>query len=382
MVPLDRSSTLHWAEEKTGLTEAGDAKFFRFLDTSIEAVNENRDLSVIGRLAARRVFRQHITTRLRAQALLREHPEIRDVRIERPIFIVGLYRTGTTFLHNLMALDENHRSPRAWELIQPLPVHSAPDKDYAERHRAGERFFGLHQRVMPDMKNVHYVGPDDPEECFFLLENECASTLLVNTFYCLNYGRWLFHQDLSHAYESLRTYYQVMAWNKAPEQWVMKCPFHAWNLDALLHAFPDARFVFTHRPIKKALPSVCSLSAKIISKFTHSFDVNAIGRFWLSSFEDGIIRSQRARSRMPESRIFDLRLGDLSQAPEPTLRKLYDHFDLRWSPGLSNAISTLPKKRGGQTSGTRHDYTPEDFGLRTHEIDERFAAYEERFGIR
>ena len=167
---------------------------------------------------------------------------------------------------------------------------------------------------------------------------------------------------------------------RASERWVLKCPWHIWNMDALMAVYPDAQLIFTHRDIAKALASHCSLAAKMGSKLKRSLDVNELGQFWLEYARIGLDRMMEARKTIPDEQLFDVRLRDMMADPMTKLREIYSHFDLEWTDEtarlLQERIDQKPTSQEGE-----HEYAIEDFGLTNEEVRETLKTYNERFGV-
>lgn len=370
------------AERATGLHDWGGDEYLKQLRLSVECLVEAAALTSLGEASASIVLRWHAGNRLRLVDWVRQHPEVRALPIVKPIFIVGWFRTGTTNLHTLMGLDPQNRLPLCWELSYPLTEHDDPRRDYRRRHRKTNYKFRLANWLAPEQRFVHELAPDNPEECFFLLANSAVSVEQIMAFQGYQYARELMAQDLSPAYHDLRLQYQILAAQRPGRQWVMKCPFHLWHLDALLRAFPDARIIQTHRRPDKAVASVCSLSAIMSRPFASRFAPLRHGTFFREFCRDGIDRALRVRAGLPESQILDVRLDDLDRDPVGTLQGIYRHFDLPWDnehmpQRVTGHLADEKRRHAGQTH--RHTYFPEQFGLTAAGLREEFSDYESQF---
>src|SRR5690606_12748419 len=268
LLDLSPEAFLVRARRETGLEDfGGDASSRARFDALCRAAEQSETLSPFGKVALGIFFHFHLTDRLRIVDQLARRPAISEVPVEAPVFIVGWYRTGTTLLHNLLAADQRHRAPRTWELVSPAPLSSDAARDRKLRTLRSQVILQLSRYLVPESEAAHYVPIDGPEECFFLLENDFVSSTMFNTYGAYDYADWLLEQDLRPSYRFLRQQLQLLSVDQPARRWVLKCPFHLWHLDALLDAFPDARFVFTHRDVAESLPSNCSLSAMTTSKF-------------------------------------------------------------------------------------------------------------------
>ena len=132
MIPIDGKRAMKLAERTTGLRDWGGGEFQRRLGTTIEGLSE-LDLNTTGLFGARYVLNWHLSNRLRVIDFAKRHPELDDIEIERPLVITGFFRTGTTFLHNVLAADPNNRVAQAWELAYPVGRRGDPLGDAAWR---------------------------------------------------------------------------------------------------------------------------------------------------------------------------------------------------------------------------------------------------------
>src|SRR6185436_6009397 len=99
----------------------------RALDVLVTALREETSLSFLGRMAARGDTIRLVATHLRVERALREEPAIARTELPPPVFVIGLPRSGTTFLHRLLAADPAARSIPYWESFDPLPPADGPD---------------------------------------------------------------------------------------------------------------------------------------------------------------------------------------------------------------------------------------------------------------
>lgn len=379
MIPINARSSMKLAERLTGLHDYGDDGFLNRFEEAIEGINET-DLSTTGRFGARYVLNWHLSNKLRIVDIAKLHPEVRDIAIERPLVIIGLFRTGTTFLHAVLAADPNNRVGRAWELFQPVGRRRDPFGDVAWRRRKANLTLALNHSFIPDQEVAHHVTADAFEECLFPLQNEFASVTIYAAWGTWSYASKMLDWDMVPCYRSHKLQLQMLTKQRASKRWSLKCPWHLWNLDALLAVYPDACIIQTHRDVAEALGSQCSLSARMISKMQRSMSMKGVGDFWLDYSRVGIDRATVARSKLPESQVYDLRLNDLQAHPIDALKELYAHFDLEYDDRLTERFLARIAEQPTAQLG-KHDYKIEDFGLAAGQVREHFADYCERFGV-
>ena len=373
-VDLDFAAIRRRAERATRLHDWGDDPSF---DARAEAccdALQNGSLSPVGRIGAAIYFHIHAVNRLRIVEQIKRDPAILETPIEQPIFIVGWYRTGTTFLHTLLAADPGNRAPRAWELFSPAALSRHAGLDHRLRRLRSRLVLAANRSLVPEQDAAHHIPLDGPEECFFLLENDFVSSTLYNTFAGYRYAFDLLEQDLRPSYRFLRQQLQLLGRGEPQRRWILKSPFHLWHLDALLDVFPDARIVFTHRTITESLPSNCSLSAMTTSKLVESLDLEVLGRFWSDYYRVGMDRAAQQRARIPAERVFDLSFRRLASDPARTVEELYRHFGIDFE-GARATVSEVSASRAG-AKGDPHVYSLEAFGLDGTSLQQKFWDYE------
>jgi len=379
MIPIDSERAMKLAQRTTGLDDWGDGGFRARLDSAVDGLNEAR-LNTTGLFGARYVLNWHLGNRLRVIDFAKRHPELDDVDIERPVVITGFFRTGTTFLHNVLAADPNNRVAKAWELAYPLGRLNDPLGDVAWRRAQAKFTFGFNQAAIPDQGVAHNVTADSYEEDFFLLENDMAVLTFWVGFAAYAYANDMLDWDMTDPYEFHKLQLKMLNAQRSAKRWVLKCPWHIWNMDALMAVYPDAQVIFTHRDITKALASHCSLSAKMASKLKRSLDVNELGEFWLNYTKIGLDRAMESRKNIPDSQLYDVRLRDLMANPMTVLEDMYSHFDLDWTEEIAGLLEERVSEKPTSQEG-EHEYAIEDFGLTDEKVRETLKAYNDRFGV-
>ncbi|MBW1761639.1 MAG: sulfotransferase [Deltaproteobacteria bacterium] len=380
LVPVDVDRAMRTAERVTGLCDyADDGGFGRRLHATVESLKET-EWNLIGRVAVRTALRWHLINRLNLVELLKRHPELRQIELAPPIVIVGLFRTGTTFLHNIMATDPDTRAGATWELAHPVGRARDLLGDEKWRRRRTAIPLAMTRIIVPDQNVVHDVTIDAFEEDFFLLENDMAVMKFVVGFGAWQYAWRMLEWDMEESYRWHRLQLQVLSAQRSARRWVLKCPWHLWNLDALLKVYPDARIIHTHREIDKAIGSQCSLSARICGRIQRNANLHDLGRFWADYSLAGLERGLAARDRLPASQVYDVHLDALRAEPSTVLRNIYEHFGLPFDGALLQRFEQTAAEEPTFQRGV-HDYRLEDFGLQTEALRQKFASYRARFSV-
>ena len=252
----------------TGISDVGDDWFMTPLAAWASDL-EQPNLTDRGRRFLRSLAVRDVSRRLRVLATLREHPEINDVEIPPIVYITGLERSGTTVLHNLVALHRSSRALRRWELMEPIPPPTTAT------YETDPRIAAVQASVEPLrgslLEQMHWVNADEPEECVWGFV-DCVSMLGQAPSMCMpNWGRFISEADQTPAFEHYRQVVQLLTWRHPVDPGgflVLKAPQIARHLDAFADVFPEARFVVTDRDPFRALVSVAVLGQSIVEPFS------------------------------------------------------------------------------------------------------------------
>jgi hypothetical protein len=373
---LEAEALIAQARHETGLTDWGDDLFLADIKVLIESFEHNSALHLLGRLGFRQEFRRMLVNRLRHVELIDQHPEILDVPIERPLFILGLPRTGTTLLHKLFAQAENMRVPPLWQLMSPFPL-SEDGEETRRRIRQAETTAYLTYFVAPLFRVMHEMDAHQPEECVFLLPHHLVHHGRGDV---PDYAAWYLEHDAIADYVYYKQQLQILQWQQPAQHWVMKTPFHLFKLDALLEVFPDACIIQTHRDPAKVIPSWCSFEAAIGLMHRSRVDRARIGREWSLLWKTAMDRSMVVRDSNHAGQFFDLQYADLIADPVGMIRQMCQHFDYSISESSADAMQRWLDGQSHEKHGV-HRYSAAQFGLSETLIRDEFRRYVERFNV-
>jgi hypothetical protein len=373
--PVGTVDDLHAsAARRAGLTDFGADDYADGLAVLLDSYAADAGFTPAGAKAQRALLRGALTARLFSEAARRAHPEHAQVPIERPVFITGLPRTGTTALHRLLTADPASQGLEMWLTQVPQPRPPRPtwaDDPVFQYLQAG---FSRHHEDHPEFMGVHYMAADQVEECWQLLQQSMRSVSFETLAYVPGYSAWLRGQDWAGAYRRHRRNLQLIGLNDGGLRWVLKNPSHLFALDALLAAYPDALVIQTHRSPRTAIASACSLAAHASAGWSPAFAGPVIGRTQLDLWARGLSLFTAERARHDPARFYDVRYDDLVADPAGTVEAIYAHFGLPLAGAAADAVRSLAasSRAGGESA---HRYALAEFGLAAEEVDERFAGY-------
>jgi hypothetical protein len=379
--PLSADQLVALARRRTGLTNFGETAFLDPLQKLLHACYEDANLSLVGRVATRWDVVRFLSNLLRLFDEEQRVPEVLAQPVDGPIFISGLPRSGTTFLHSLLAEDPANVIPRVWQLIHHYPPRNSKSRPDRRARRVARqlRLFGL---LAPDFRHMHPIDADSPQECSEITAHVFSSLRFDTTYRIPGYRRWLDETGHLDAYRFHKRFLQHLQHQTADGgRWVLKCPDHVFALDAIRAVYPDARLVFVHRDPLAVLLSVARLTETLRRPFTRSIDKAEIGRQdsdrWLAATELMIAAAQEQRFAEP---IFHVQYLDLVKDPVETVAALYSHFGGALHPDAAARIGRLVEAKPNGGYGA-HGSRLEEYGLDAALERERYARYMAQFGI-
>ena len=363
-----------------GLDDFGDPSFRIGLQRFVDSGIDEGHLTEIGTAALEGMAIGNLITRLRVTEWHRTHPELHETEIDRPIFLIGLPRTGTTALSHLLSVDPANRSLLTWEANDPVPPASR-DWRNDPRFLAALDAPNALDLLNPEFKSIHHDPVDMPVECATLLGQHFTSLHLPTTFCLPTYMTELFDTDHRPAYQWHRSVLQVLqsGWSG---QWQLKSPVHLVDPWALSEVYPDARFVLTHRDPLTVIASVCSLVRSLSGTWTDHDWTDYIRSTWpevvatllddQSAFRDEMTAAGRGDA------FVDIAYRDLVSDPMATIGALYDSLGETLSvDAVSAMIDHISVHRQGRFGS--HSYSLEEWDLDPGALTERCADYLTRY---
>jgi hypothetical protein len=379
---LRPEALIQLAQRRTRLREFGEWSFHEPLTVLLRAYKEESDLTTLGRFAVRWDIVRFLSNLLRLCEEEKKAPEILNEQISAPIFILGLPRSGTTFLHNLMALDPGNLAPRAWQTIYPYPLRRRELTNRDPRPRMVARHFARFLRIAPELPSLHPLEAEGAQECIEITGQVIRSMRFDTTHYVPSYERWLDAAGHLEAYQFHKRFLQHLQHQNGPGQWILKSPDHIFALDALLQVYPDARLVLLHRDPLHVLASVAKLTEILREPFARKVDRQQIGRQVSKRWSLGsrLLIETSMRLRESTRRIVNLRYSSLVRDPLATLKAVYCHFNLVLRPQAQARINHFLANRpnGGHGQNT---YRIEDYGLDRENEIRRYRDYKLHFQI-
>ena len=381
VVPLDESSLIDHACRSTGLVDFGDEQWRKPFKVLCKALEEEAQLTLMGRLMARSDITVWLSTRLKIMETLKRHPKIHEQKITAPMFITGLPRSGTSILFELLAQDPDVGVPLTWEAMFPCPPPEQSTYQSDPRIGQAHQLSTQWNRVVPEFSTMHEMGAHIPAECGHLMVGSFISDQIAALHQIPSYSVYCAEADYQPVYEYHRILLKILQWKNPRQRWLLKAPEHQVHLESLLKVYPDARLVQTHRDPIKCMASTTSLMGTL-------YYMRSDQPFNAEMFEDIImgeataarlekVIEQREAGIVPASNIIDSGYQDLMDQPMLCIESIYDHFgQILSSTARSKMLAYLKSKPKGKFG--KHSYDVEASAKADRNL---FRRYQEMYGV-
>jgi hypothetical protein len=275
----------------------------------------------------------------------------------------------------MMSLDPQFRCLRGWEQSKPVPPPVLGAEDSDPRYLSAK---AEHEQLSPEAKALHLWDADATIE-----DTELLGMAFHGQGYTLpvySYHAWWRHTDMKPTYEYHRRVVQLLASQRPPTLWLFKAPHHMFHLEALAAAYPEIKFVMTHRDPAKVVPSYVSLVSTVFPPPDGERDMHRLGAEVCEHLRDGMVNTIAERERIGENKFVDVQQRDLIRDPIGTLRRVYEFCGLQWSTSFENDVVAWQEGNRVGAHGV-HRYTADEFGLDPAQIRDAYQFYIDRFDV-
>jgi hypothetical protein len=379
---LDEESVRDAAIKRTGgLADFGDAYHTNGLLRLLDSAENDANLHPIGRFTVNDTIVNYLAQRLWLVEKRKNQPQRFQHPLQPPLIICGLARSGTTFLHKMLASDPAHRALPLWLLMRPFPEAGedldGPDPRYTEM----ERVMRFRAPLLSGIDAIHYVRSDTPEECILALGLTFNSLIFPTLFPVYGYMEWYLRcEDSAEKYREYRWLLQQYQSQEPEQRLMLKAPGHTANLAAIAEAVPGVMLVQTHRDPVTCIISAISLLHTYYRAVSEDVDIDRLANLMVESYESSLQQSIAFREQHPNL-VYDVFYEELVSDPLGTVKRIYDHYDLAWSENNESAldgfINRNPKNKHG-----KHRYAAADYALIESEVADRLGFYCDYFGLK
>lgn len=380
---LKAASLLAAASAQTGgLQDFGDSSFRPALDMMLRSLREEARLSAAGTtLFIRRVV-ESLSNRLILEDYCRRYPEIRSEKVENPVVIIGLPRTGTTMLHRVLACDTRFYSAAWWETRFPSPLSEQDVVDPVRRIEMAKAEVAALVDALPELLTIHPFDAELPDEEVILMEHSFLSA--IDSYGNVpSYMSWLWRQDQTPAYEYLKRQLQFLQWQKrkrgvVAQRWLLKAPHHTHLMPTLFKVFPDLKVIQTHRDPLQTIPSMGSFAFTLWRIYSEHADPVQAGQQWSNKFARGMRNAMIFRDSAPADRFMDVWYLDAVSKPMEVARAVYPFLDMQWSADAEQSMRAW-LGRNARDRRPAHEYSLGKLGLSEEQLKADFSTYRERY---
>jgi hypothetical protein len=380
---LDPEVLMAEAGRETGLGNFGDPSFREPMCRLVAALDGEAGLNDAGRAVYAQRIRDILITRLRAEDWFTRHPEILEEKIERPLVIVGLPRTGTTMMHRTIAADHRMFAPLWYEVRYPVPLPGTDFSAADPRIALAEAEVRAMLEASPELASIHPMDARGPDEDIMLLEQSFYSTVPESYAHIPQFGHWLERQDQRPGYRYLKRLLQFLQWQKkrfggSGERWILKTPHHLHFPEVLFETFPDASVLQTHRDPLQLIPSYGSMMYALIGPYTIEPDKHAIAAHWSDKWASGMRATMHFRDDGHDERFLDVWFEDTVSQPLEEIRRLYQFIGMEFTEQARAEMENWREMNRRETRPPHH-YTLEEYGFTEDGLKESFREYRERY---
>lgn len=349
----------------------------------LDGLEHEAKLNANGRVIQRTRIVGQLATNLRFEAYWRQYPEIALEKIEAPIVIVGLGRTGSTLLQRLLAADPRAYAPLWWEGRFPVPFAGESIDNPEQRIKAALAEVEMMYATVPNLESIHPLDALQADEEILLLEQSFYSDTPESFAKVLEFGRWRQALDQTPGYAHMKRMLQFLQWQKRKRgivavRWILKSPQHIHNCDVILKVFPGAKIVQTHRDPLETIPSWASLCYSLWQQNSDVADPVVCGQYWNEKMARGIRRCMQVRDAGNSDRFLDVDYRDTARDALGVARRICDFVGWEHTPAARAAQSRwLEANR--RDLRPPHVYDPAIFGFTEERLKADYREYRDRF---
>ena len=365
---------LQKAIRETGLDDFGPDHFLEPLNLLVKDFSTYNQTDTLGRVNFSQMILSSLKNRLNLHHVLKKYPEIENIPIHAPLIVIGLPRTGTTFLQGLLSQVSTLR-PLQNRVTHQLPVPQC----FATTQQIQQQVITAQAQIdginwlSPEFIKAHELGTLEPEECNPFLMSSFYALLFCQLVYAPDYFQYVLASNFGDSYTLHKKHLQALSFNREEKTWFLKAPAHIASLVPLLAVYPDARIVFTHRNPLECMPSMASLTAMIRMVCLPTQDLKLIGPGMVKHLQQMLDLGYRTRDAWPATAtpFLDITYKKLVSKPVDTVHQILNHFNIPIPEGMDEKLKSYLAKRTQHRHGI-HKYSLDEYGLDEAELMQNF----------
>jgi len=369
------------ARQMAGLHDFESESYREGLDLYLADIAAESRITEEGRMRILGQAAMMLSNRLQVDDWLRRHPEALEAPIEKPLFVLGMPRTGTTLTIDLIQSDPRRRCLLNWEATRSVPP---PEPETLE---SDPRLLELRAQLAAALEGMkagglpitHWEEADDPTECIFVLAQDFRCLMWSSLVPTPRYSEWLLQADPEPAYRHLERVLKLLQW-KVKGSWSLKMPSHSLNLPTLKKRFPDARLVMTHRDPYRTMGSLCSMIAGAHTIYMGEPDLAWVAEHYPYEIAEHVKRPMEYRDAHGDEDFLDIQYADLVRDPIGEMQRICAFAGDTWTDEVEGRMRAR-LERDPQHKHGRHVYDLSQFGLDRAALEPLFESYRTRYDI-
>ena len=384
IVPLDAESLMSAARKNTGLTDFGDDGWYEPFTVFVKSLDEEAELTLIGRIMTRSDLLMYLEARLRIEDTVKRHPEIDEQELAPPLLIIGSGRSGTSAMQNLLSFDPDNGTPKHWEALFPCPPPEAATYQTDPRVTLGDQRMTQWNRVTPELESIHEFGGDMPTE---LIQIEAirfqAAGWLIWCGFTPSYDAYMVGRSAVPGLAYAKKVLKLLQWKNPRRRWLLKSPDAMRYLPDVIQVFPNIQLIWMHRDPLKTVSSVVSLVGTILwLRSDRKMDSRAIAQLTNPAGLAGLfnmVMDQIEQGKVPASQLRNVQYGDFVDNPLRTVESLYREMGVPLSERARQAMSVYLQAHPREAR-PQHRYS---VGNAERQAEERnlFDRYQSYFNV-
>ena len=348
----------------------GDEDYIEPLEILINSLNKHNKFNRFGKIA----FNHQLKNRLKMRKMLNElHFNNNFDEPADPVFVIGLPRSGTSLLFNLLSLDEAHRSPMYWEIMHLMPL----TKTKAARQRREFKTnteLKLAKTIIPKLRAIHTIRATTPEECQQIATMNIRSFVYMCMADVPEYIEYLKNTSFDSVFKWHKKFYQALELNGKPTRWLLKDPSHIGHMPQILKEYPNAKFIHIHRDPIESVGSFCSLTKNVRLAFSKKISTHGIGETVIDFWNHNLEKGMSDRKSLNNNQIVDIQYSEFIKNPLEHIKNTYTQLNFDMNIATENKIQNYLIK-DKQISKPSHNYSLDEYGLNEKIIKSEFRDY-------
>ena len=369
---LGFSEIVNTAREKAAVPDPDSDSWKEGLQILLHDHARQDRLTERGEMIVRNRYVETLAARMQVDEYIRRNPAVLDQPIDRPVFILGMPRTGTTMLSYMLDADPANRSMLRWEAYNAAPP-AAPGALKTDPRCLAEVARDENMlKMAPKVAAAHFEPGDGPTECVHLIAQDFRSLMLAVTTTVPTYHDWLMFTDMTTAFEHRKRVLQILQTTN-PGRWVLKMPSDSLFIRQLFKTFPDARVIWTHRDPYAVVGSSLGMRGNSRPMFEVDEGAEYMRQYFPLQLALHASRPLEVNAERPDD-IYHCYYDDLVADPMAQLKQIYRWLGHDWTEtaeaGMQGWLDSNPQNKRG-----KHSYSLEEWGLTKKDLEPYFSDY-------